>query len=145
MNEVLDFLNVDELTVKFTRAKNMDDFSVTTYVEFDDYKIPHFGVNVQASIMNYLERLPNITDKNYIQFITRSKFREYFISFLDLKNLNIGIIDSPVFVYNNQQFMTQTYLYNGVNDIVLSDFGFIYSFEEQSYGVKIRGVKKADQ
>lgn len=144
MNEVLDFLNVDELTVKFTRPKKVDDFSITTYIEFDDYKIPHCGGNVQASIMNYLEKLPNITDKSYIQFITRSRFREYFISFLDLKKLNIGIVDSPTFVYNEQHFMNQTYMYNDANDIVLSDFRFIYSFEDHINGVKIRGVKKAD-
>jgi len=144
MNEVLDFLNVDELTVKFTRTKNTDDFSNKTYIEFDDYKIPHLGCGVQDSIMKYLESLPNITDKTYIQFITRSRFREYFISFLDLKKLNIWIVDSPTFVYNDQQFMTQTYMYNDVNDIALSDFRFIYSFEDQSYGIKIRGVKKAD-
>lgn len=146
MKDLLDYLELDEITLKLSRKVDESTFQRNYYIEVIDRDITiecdeFCKGGVDFEVLEYLKNMPSINQDRYKSFIMRSTFKNYFISYTDLIDNCVKIIDTPVFK-DGAVYCVETKMYHNVDEIKLSKYKYIYSFEECGNGiVKIRGVK----
>lgn len=146
MNELLEFLEVDRVEVRVVIDGVIDPNTNlnNSYIECGNIKVPYSeNHTIEECLLENMRQRPYLNIESYINFLRNGAFNNP-ISMADLKKHGIKLMTVPVSLdCSGVGVVTvQSYKYDNVEDMDLSEYRYIFSYLEQN-GVKIiRGVKQ---